>query len=167
MNPVLDSFCPGCGGDLTQMYVEAEERERLVCSRCGHIHYLNPKIVAGTVPRDGDRIWLLRRGIEPRYGAWTFPAGFMEMGETVEECGIRETREELGMDVEVTALLGVYSQRGMHTVHVVYEARALTLPTGGSETLEYAPFTLDAIPWDDLAFNATFRALRDYVERHP
>src|SRR5947209_18688671 len=89
------AYCPACGGDLAEKYIPDELRDRLICVRCQRIHYLNPSIVAGVIPVIDGRVWLLRRAIEPRYGTWTFPAGFMEMGETVEEAAARETREEL------------------------------------------------------------------------
>lgn len=166
MNASSDTFCPRCGGHLAETYVEAEERNRLVCRTCGHVHYLNPKIVAGTIPVEADRIWLLRRGIEPRYGFWTFPAGFMELGETVEEGALRETREELGMQVEIRRLVGVYSLPHITTVHIIYEAVARTPPTGGAETLEYSLVPFDAIPWDNLAFATTRMALQDFLRLH-
>jgi ADP-ribose pyrophosphatase YjhB (NUDIX family) len=148
---------------LSKRYLDDEERDRLVCEACGHIHYVNPTVVAGTVPAVEDRIWLLRRGIEPRLGAWSFPAGYMEMNETVEEAAMRETLEELNITVRITGLLGVYSRREMSTVHVVYLADALAVPTGGKETLEFALFAPDEIPWDELAFRTTHMALQDWL----
>jgi ADP-ribose pyrophosphatase YjhB (NUDIX family) len=156
-------YCPACSNPLAQQYVAAEERERLVCSSCAEIFYINPKVVAGVVPiRDG-RVWLLRRAIQPRLGAWTFPAGFMEMGETVEQAAWRETFEELHMDVNITRLLNIYSRPESPTVLIVYLADALTEPMGGSEALEFASFGPDTIPWSRLAFWNTEAALRDWV----
>lgn len=156
-------FCTVCGSPLEFRLVPEEGRERDVCTSCGEIHYLNPKVVAGTLPVDGEMIWLARRAIEPRYGFWTHPAGFLEMHESVEEGAARETLEELGMEVEMGPLIGVYSRVPMSTVHIVYLARPLTSPTGGVETLEFAAFTPRSIPWDDLAFWSTHRALRDWI----
>src|SRR5579872_1610300 len=116
------TFCPACGSALEERLVEAEGRNRLVCNSCGHIHYLNPTVVAGTIPVVGDGIWLLRRAIEPRYGAWTYPAGFVELGESVEDAAVRETREELNLPVQIRRLLGVYSRPVMTSVVVVYIA---------------------------------------------
>ncbi|GAC1329915.1 MAG: NUDIX hydrolase [Chloroflexota bacterium] len=158
-------YCSHCGNPTVRKMVEEEERERQVCESCGVIHYVNPKVVAGTLPVDGDRVWLLRRAIEPRYGFWTHPAGFLEMNETVEEGAARETMEELSMRVDVRDLLGVYSRAPMSTVHIVYLADALELPRGGRETLEFAAFHPDTIPWDDLAFWSTQRALHDWIAR--
>lgn len=163
-HPYGSNYCSNCGTRTVVQVVPEEERERQVCPACGAIHYANPKIVAGTLPIQQGKIWLLRRAIEPRYGAWTFPAGFMEMGETVEQGAQRETREELGIEVELTRLLGVYSFEHSATVHIVYVARAIEDPTGGTETLEYQLFDLEGIPWEDLAFASTHAALRDYLE---
>ena len=156
-------FCPGCGQPLAHQYVDVEERERLVCTVCGEIHYINPKVVAGVVPAQNGRVWLLRRAIQPRLGTWTFPAGFMEMGETVEEAARRETFEELHMDVRISRLLNIYSRPQSPTVLIVYLAEALTHPTGGSEALEFACFDQGTIPWGHLAFWNTEAALRDWV----
>ena len=157
------AFCPACGSRLEERYVEIEERQRLVCVDCGRIHYINPTIVAGAIPEIGTEIWLLRRAIEPRYGAWTFPAGYMEMAESLEEAAARETREELGIDIRIDSFLGVYSHRHAPSVLVVYRGQALTEPIGGSETLEFRRFKPEEIPWDDLAFWNTRAALEDWV----
>jgi ADP-ribose pyrophosphatase YjhB (NUDIX family) len=162
-NPHIPAYCPMCANPLVERYVEVEERDRLVCERCAHIHYLNPKIVAGTIPVHEGAIWLLRRAIEPRIGFWTFPAGYMEMNETVEEAAARETWEELRLRVSVGALLGVYSRSGHSTVHIVYLAQALSGAAPGPEALEIALFRHDQIPWDELAFPSTHDALRDWV----
>jgi ADP-ribose pyrophosphatase YjhB (NUDIX family) len=161
------SFCPVCSGALAELFLPDEGRNRLVCSQCGYIYYLNPHVVSGTVPVADGRIWLLRRAIEPRYGAWTFPAGYMEMGESVEEAAIRETREELNLEIRLGPLLGVYSRSDMTTVLVVYRADAVSEPTGGAETLEFAAFTPEEIPWRELAFWTTERALRDWTNSLP
>jgi ADP-ribose pyrophosphatase YjhB (NUDIX family) len=153
-----------CGSRLHDRYVEAEERRRLVCDSCGHIHYLNPKIVAGTLPIQDGKVWILRRAIEPRLGFWTFPAGFMELGETVPEAAARETMEELNLPVEVHSLLGIYSLSHMTTVHIVYMARALAQPSAGREALEIALVSPGEIPWDELAFHSTRQALRDWLD---
>jgi ADP-ribose pyrophosphatase YjhB (NUDIX family) len=157
-------YCPICGSPLEVRYIDSEEHERLVCVACGRILYVNPKLVAGLIPMQDGKIWLLRRAIEPAYGAWTFPAGFMEMGESVPEAAARETREELGAEVEVGALLGVYSRSTSPTVLAVHVGRVTTPPIGGIETLEFAQFTIDSIPWEQLAFWNTVDALRDWVE---
>lgn len=157
------SYCTVCGQSLVEQFVPQEERERLVCSQCGHIHYINPKIVAGTIPIQDGGVWLLRRAIEPRLGAWTFPAGFMEMGESVKDAATRETMEELNLQVKLGPLLNVYSRSITSTVHIVYLAEAISTPSAGKETLDFALFAPDSIPWDDLAFWSTHEALRDWI----
>ncbi|HLJ69326.1 MAG TPA: NUDIX hydrolase [Chloroflexota bacterium] len=158
------AFCPVCGSGLELRYVADEERERLVCTQCGRINYQNPNVVAGVIPVTEGRVWLLRRAIEPRYGAWTFPAGFMELGETVEEAAMRETREELNMEVRIRGLLNVYSRPSVPSVVIVYLADALTPPSGGRETLEFASFAPSEVPWQELAFWNTEAALREWLE---
>ena len=160
----VQGFCPGCGGRLESRFVHEEGRERPVCVGCGRIHYRNPVVVAGLIPEDNGDIWMLRRAIEPRYGFWTFPAGYMELGETVEEAAIRETQEELNLEVELGPLVGVYSFSHISTVHVIYRALAVSVPGPGSEALEIGKFSPDAIPWDELAFFTTRRALEDWIE---
>lgn len=156
-------YCIQCAQPLRQTFVEEEGRDRLVCAGCGYIHYLNPKIVAGTIPVENGRVWLLRRAIQPRLGAWTFPAGFMEMRESVPQAAARETLEELNLVVDIGPLLGIYSRSEMATVHIVYLATPLGVPSPGSEALEIGLFDRDAIPWGDLAFAATRDALRDWA----
>jgi ADP-ribose pyrophosphatase YjhB (NUDIX family) len=159
------TYCIYCGTPLVRRFLPDEERDRDVCEACGHIHYVNPIVVAGTIPEQDGGIWLLRRAIEPRYGYWTFPAGFMEMGESVVDAAIRETREELDLVIEIGPLLGVYSRATMTNVHIVFAATALSEPRGGKETLEFRLFRPDEIPWDDLAFWSTEQGLRDWNDR--
>jgi ADP-ribose pyrophosphatase YjhB (NUDIX family) len=159
-------FCAQCGGSLAETLLETEDRPRLVCAVCQYIHYINPKIVAATVPVLDGRVALLRRGIEPRKGTWTYPAGFMEFGESVEEAAIRETKEETNLDVELAGLLGVYSRPEIGMVNIVFLARV----TGGEPALsrecaEFRLVTPEEIPWGELAFNTTEWVLRDWVQR--
>ena len=157
------SFCPECGHVVERRFVDVEGRHRLVCDQ-GHIHYENPTVVAGTVPVHNGRVWLLRRAIEPRLGFWTFPAGYMELGESVEEAAARETREEIGLEVKLTGLLGVYSRPEATTVFIVFMAQAGDGAVALDESLEVRCFGSDELPWDDLAFWSTRRALEDWVE---
>lgn len=167
--PPEPRYCHQCGGNVLLRHVEEEHRDRLVCESCGMIHYLNPRVVAAAVPeRDGAAgrpdLLLMRRALEPRRGAWTMPGGFVEVGESTEEAAARESEEEVGLAVEVTGLLGVYSRPAVGIVVVVYRSRALgDEPQPGVEALDARWFTADAIPWDDLAFETTLRALRDWM----
>lgn len=159
-------YCPRCGDGLHSRVLAPDPWERLVCGSCDFIFYQNPKVVVGAIPRRGRRVALVRRGIEPRVGAWTFPAGFLEMGETVEEAARRETREECNLDVQIDELLNVYSRPNIGIVNIIYLATIV----GGTfcpnpEATEYAEFEPERVPWDDLAFDTTRWALRDWVAR--
>ncbi|HZT95326.1 MAG TPA: NUDIX hydrolase [Chloroflexota bacterium] len=156
------SYCPVCGGSLELRLVAGETRERLVCPE-NHILYENPTVVAGTIPFSDGRVWLLRRAIEPRAGTWTFPAGYMEIGESVEDAASRETLEEICLEVEIGRLLNVYSWPETSIVFVVYLAEASGLAAAGDEALEVRAFAPSEIPWDDLAFRSTHEALKDWM----
>jgi ADP-ribose pyrophosphatase YjhB (NUDIX family) len=157
-------FCPKCGGSLSHQRLKATEPERRVCGACAFIFYDDPKIAACTIPVLGDKIVLLKRGIEPSYGKWVFPGGFLDRGERVEEAAVRETWEEVNLKVEVTRLLNVYSYPGYPVVVIVYLAKVV----GGQlramdETLEVRTFSLAEVPWDELAFPSTRDALTEYL----
>lgn len=159
-------YCPRCGERIEDRFIECEARVRKACSGCSFIFYLNPKVVAGAVPRQDERIWLLRRNIEPGVGRWTFPGGYVDLGERVTDAAIRETREETLLDIEIEGLLNVYSYEQVGVVLVVYRA----IVVGGnpgitSESQEVRAFGLDEIPWDHLAFPSTRDALADYSQR--
>ena len=159
-------YCSSCGGPLQERLLPTEDRPRLVCERCGFILYQNPKIVVGAIPLSDGRAVLVRRGLEPSRGKWTFPGGFLEIGETPEEGAARETREETGLGIEITDLLGVYSRREIDIVVIVYLARIVDgAPTLTRETLEIGSFAPWEIPWDDLAFPTTLWALTDWARR--
>jgi ADP-ribose pyrophosphatase YjhB (NUDIX family) len=144
---------------------EGDNRERYVCDRCGAIHYSNPKIVAGCIPEWGERILLCRRAIEPRYGLWTLPAGFMENGETTEQAAARETLEEARARVDVIGLYGVFSIPHISQVYMLFRARLLDLDFGpGPESLEVELFDPAYLPWDELAFPVVQRTLEQYRE---
>lgn len=157
-------FCPRCGGTLGRQRLKSHEPERLVCGACKFIFYDDPKVAACTIPIVDGKIVLLKRGIEPSYGKWVFPGGFLDRGERVEEAARRETWEEVNLKVEVTRLLNVYSYPGYAVVVVVYLADVV----GGQlqamdETLEVQTFSPAEIPWDDLAFPSTRDALQEYL----
>jgi ADP-ribose pyrophosphatase YjhB (NUDIX family) len=162
-------FCPVCGSALEPRVLKISEPKRLVCTNtsCGFVFYLDPKIAVGTIIRSGDRIVLVKRAIEPGYGRWVFPGGYVDRGEEVTLAAVREAREEAGLDVRLDYLVNIYSYAGRAPVIVVYAATML----GGQlavddEGLEAREFTLDEIPWDDLAFRSTREALRDYLSGH-
>jgi 8-oxo-dGTP diphosphatase len=164
-------FCPRCGGALERRELKSTEPMRPVCTRCGFIFYLDPKVAVGTIIQTAnDRLLLVRRAIEPGYGKWVFPGGYVDRGETLTSAAIREAREECGLDVRLDNLVNVYSYPGRAPVIIVYAATAI----GGTlcvddECLETAELDRAAIPWTELAFRSTHEALRDYLNgiRHP
>lgn len=140
-----------------------DDKERLVCADCGWIHYVNPVIVVGAVVHHEGKILLCRRAIEPRQGFWTMPSGFMEANETTEEGARREAFEEARAEIEIEALLGIYSVPRISQVQMIYRARLLRPEfSAGPESLEVALFDWEAIPWSDLAFPSVNWALDHY-----
>jgi ADP-ribose pyrophosphatase YjhB (NUDIX family) len=134
---------------------------RWVCDQCGEVHYQNPRMVVGTIPEHEGRILLCRRAIEPRYGYWTLPAGFLENGESVAQGALRETIEEAGAQVEIGEAFSMISVPYVNQVHVFYRARLLDLEfKPGEETLEVALFEEARIPWKDIAFRTVARTLK-------
>jgi ADP-ribose pyrophosphatase YjhB (NUDIX family) len=165
MSDTTFRFCPGCRGALESRLLKRGEPERLVCVQCGQVHYLDPKVAVGTIIRTEDsRLVLVRRAIEPGYGLWVFPGGYVDRGEEVTAAAIREAREEAGLDVRLDGLVNIYSYAGRPLVIIVYAASAVSgsLCTD-EEGLEAALFAPDQIPWSDLAFPSTNDALRDYL----
>lgn len=161
-----DGFCSRCGGHLVVGWVEEEERERPVCRACGFILYMNPKVVAGAIPLQDGRVLLLRRKIEPARGKWSFPAGYVELGESLEEAAIRETQEEVALEIGELSLLNVYSYPESPVVTVVYVSPIVGgEPRAGMEAEEVAFFSPEELPWDELAFRSTREALRDWIRR--
>ena len=159
-------YCPVCGGELESRVLKASEPMRLVCGTCGFVFYLDPKLAVGTIITDEHgRIVLVRRAIEPGYGKWVFPGGYVDRGEEVKLAAVREAREEVGLDIKLDRLLDIYSYAGRAPVIVVYTASI----TGGclacdDEGLEARFFEPTAIPWDELAFRSTREALREYFK---
>ena len=159
-------FCVLCGALLAETRLQTEDRPRLVCVSCAYVQYINPKVVCGTLTVQDGLLWLLRRGIEPRLGYWAYPAGFQEWDESSEDAARRETMEEIGCDVLIEGLFGVYSTPGAPVVNIVYSASLLTTsiaPKSTSEALEVRAFLPGDIPWDELAFPSTRAVLLDWV----
>lgn len=157
-------YCSACGQPVQPEVPAGDSRPRSVCPSCGTIHYVNPKLVVGSVPEYEGRILLCRRAIEPRKGYWTVPAGFMELGETLAEAAIRETWEEALARVELGTLFSVVDVVHAGQVHVFFAARLPTPEFGaGEETLETRLFAPGEIPWDELAFPSIRIALEQYL----
>jgi len=164
-------FCPVCGSPFEPRVLRTGEPARLVCtsSGCGFVFYLDPKVAVGTViTRPNRDIVLVKRAIEPGYGKWVFPGGYVDRGEEVTLAAIREAREEAGLDVRLDHLIGIYSYAGRTPIIIVYAA---TLVGGelvvDEEGLEARWFAPSALPWDELAFLSTREALRDFLASDP
>ncbi|WP_137891549.1 NUDIX hydrolase [Ramlibacter sp. 2FC] len=158
--------CRNCGTAVTyRVPDDGDTKERAICTRCQTIHYENPLNVVGTLPYLGDRVLLCKRNIEPRWGKWTLPAGFMELGETTREGAARETEEEAGASFEMESLFTVMSVPRVGQVHLFYRARLLSAQFNpGHETLEARLFDEDEIPWDDIAFRTVKETLEHFFE---
>jgi len=161
-------YCPVCGSALEPRVLKITEPKRLVCTNasCGFVFYLDPKIAVGTIIKTASgKIVLVKRAIEPGYGKWVFPGGYVDRGEEVTLAAVREAREEAGLAVRLDHLINIYSYAGRAPVIIVYAATMLSGDLAvDDEGLEAREFDLDEIPWDDLAFRSTREALRDYID---
>ncbi len=159
-------FCPTCGGTLEARLLKAGEPSRLVCARCGFVFYLDPKVAVGTIISHGDgRLVLVKRAIDPGYGLWVFPGGYVDRGEELTAAAIREAREESGLEVRLDGLVNIYSYPRRPLIIIVYAATAIggELCNDDDECLEARLFSREEIPWDALAFQSTNEALRDFL----
>lgn len=158
-------FCSHCGQPVTLVIPEGDHLPRFVCTSCSFVHYQNPKIVVGCVPEHDGRILICKRAIEPRYGFWTIPAGFMENEETLQQGAARESWEEALARVEIGSPLAIVHVLHAHQVHVMFRARLAEPRFGaGPESLEVALVEPARIPWGDLAFPSVRFALERYLE---
>ena len=157
--------CPVCGGVFEERLLKACEPRRLVCTACAFVFYLDPKVAVGTIIADDQgRVVLVKRAIQPGYGKWVFPGGYVDRGEIVTDAAVREAREECGLDVRLDRLLNVYSYPDRAPVLIIYTATI----TGGclacdDEGLEARFFDVSEIPWDELAFMSTRDALKEFL----
>jgi 8-oxo-dGTP diphosphatase len=163
--PDTYKFCPQCGGPLEKRLLKPGEPQRLVCTECGFIFYLDPKLsVIAIIPLDKGVV-MVRRAIEPGYGLWVVPGGFVDQGEVVEEALVRETQEETHLTVRPLRLLNIYSYANRPTVIAAYVAEYVSGElAAGDETLEARIFGLKEIPWSRIAFSSTKEALREYLK---
>jgi ADP-ribose pyrophosphatase YjhB (NUDIX family) len=158
-------FCSDCAHPVTFEIPAGDHLPRYVCHACGAIHYQNPRIIAGCIPTWENRILICKRAIEPRYGYWTLPAGFMENGEAVEHGAAREAREEALADVEISSLFAVVNVINSNQVHMMFRARLNNLDFGaGAESLEVKLVHPDEIPWDEIAFDSVRFTLQRFLE---
>src|SRR5690348_7329673 len=158
-------FCSDCAHPVSLQVPPGDHLPRHVCPSCGAIHYQNPRIIAGCVPMWENKILICRRAIEPRYGYWTLPAGFMENGESVEQGAAREAYEEALADVEIGSLIAVVNVLKSQQVHMLFRARLKNLEVGaGPESLEVKLIHPDEIPWNDLAFESVRFTLQRFID---
>ena len=157
-------FCSRCGGTLVLGLLKPGEPERPVCQACGHVIYLDPKVAVGTIISNARKqVAMVRRAIEPGYGKWVFPGGYVDRGEELMTAAIREAWEEARLRVRIDGLVNIYSYAGRVPVIIVYAATAV----GGElraedESLEAEWFSKSDLPWPELAFPSTRQGLRDY-----
>jgi ADP-ribose pyrophosphatase YjhB (NUDIX family) len=157
------NFCPSCGAAVELRCPDDDNRPRHICIACGTIHYQNPKIVICSIPEWDDKILMCRRAIEPRYGLWTLPGGFMENGETTAEAAIRETAEEANARIAIGDPYSMYSLPHVNHVNILFRARLLDTDfSPGPESLEVKLFTEAEIPWDEIAFRPVKLSLEHY-----
>jgi ADP-ribose pyrophosphatase YjhB (NUDIX family) len=156
-------FCSTCGSTVELRIPSEDSRPRHICSQCNTIHYENPKLVIGSIPVWEDKILLCKRAIEPRYGLWTLPGGFMENGESTGDAAVRETLEEANARVALDDLYSMYSLPYINQVHLFFRARLLDLDfSPGIESLEVRLFSEAEIPWQELAFRPVRFSLEHY-----
>jgi|TARA_B100000035_G_scaffold196535_1_gene167921 ADP-ribose pyrophosphatase YjhB (NUDIX family) len=158
-------YCSNCAHEVVRKIPEGEDRERDVCPSCGEIFYVNPKVIVGCIPTVGDQVLLCKRAIEPRYGKWTLPAGFMENRETTAEGAAREMWEEAEARAVDMALYRIFDVPHISQVYVFYRCEVLDGQFGaGSESLESQLYSEADIPWDELAFPVVIEMLREFFE---
>lgn len=156
-------YCLQCGHPSDYKIPQGDEKPRLICPNCGYIHYENPKIICGTLAIHQDKILLCRRAIEPRYGYWTLPAGFMELGETTQEGALRETQEEAQAHAKNPQLYCLFNLPELGQVHLMYIADLAQGKFGvGNESLECALFAENEILWEELSFLTIHQTLKHY-----
>ena len=158
------NYCSSCGGAVGLRVPKDDSRERHICDDCGFVHYRNPQVVVGCVVERDGKILLCKRAIEPRYGYWTVPAGFMELGETAAGGAARETLEEALATVELGHLFALVDVVDAGQVHLFFTGKLVGDYGAGEESLESALFSEDEIPWDDIAFQSGTFALKKYLE---
>jgi len=161
-------YCPTCAGNITFRIPENDDRERHICDACGEIHYQNPRIVVCSLPAYKEQVLLCKRAIEPRYGKWTLPGGFMENAETTRDAAIRETREEACAKIEIHGLYAYYNLPHINQVQMFYRATLVDTDfAAGPESLEVELFDEADIPWNEIAFPAVGNTLKQYFKDLP
>lgn len=159
------NYCSQCGAKVELRIPEGDDRERHTCTDCEFIHYVNPRIIVGCLPSYGDSVLLCKRAIEPRYGSWTLPAGFMENGETTAQGAARETWEEARAKVCDLQLYRVFDVPYISQVYMFYRCDLIDGSYGvGPESLETDLYTEAEIPWDEIAFPVVRETLKSFFD---
>ena len=158
-------FCSNCGQKTTEQIPLGDHQLRRVCTSCSSIHYVNPKVICGALALWENKVLLCRRAIEPRYGLWTLPAGYMELFETMEQGAARETREEAEAEIEIEQLYCMYNIPRIGQIYVLFKAHLINGMFGaGEETIESRLFEEHEIPWAELAFPSVEHTLKHYFK---
>ena len=158
-------YCSQCGALVLLSIPPGDDRPRYICTSCGTIHYQNPRVVVGCIPEWENKILFCQRAIEPRYGYWTLPAGFLENGETVSEGAKRETYEEAGATVNQLEPYGLYNICYVNQIYLMFRGSLVDLNfKPGSESLAVRLFTPEEIPWDELAFPVIGKTLTRFIQ---
>lgn len=159
------NFCSHCGSPVSLKIPPGDNLPRHICDQCGTIHYQNPKVVVGAIVEWEDKILMCRRAIEPRYGFWTLPAGFMENNETTGDAALRETREEAGARINLGAMFTFVDLPHISQIHIIYRATLLDLDfLPGEESLEATLLRESEIPWNEIAFRSVDYTLKCFFE---
>ena len=157
-------YCSQCGSEVVSRIPAGDNKLRYVCDQCGAVHYENPKLVVGCVTQHAGKILLCKRSIEPRYGYWTVPAGFMELGETLEQAACRETLEEACAKVALGGMLAVVDVPEAGQVHVFFRGVLVgDHYAAGDESLDARLYAPEEIPWDEIAFSSGRIALEQFI----
>jgi ADP-ribose pyrophosphatase YjhB (NUDIX family) len=165
---LMMNFCSNCGAKVDFRVPQGDDRPRFTCDTCHTVHYQNPCMVVGCIPESDGKVLLCRRSIEPRYGFWTIPAGYLENGETVLEAAMREAQEEAHAQVEIIAPYSLVDLPRFHQVYLIFRSRLLDHNyRAGAESLEVRLFSEKEIPWESLAFTSIRKTLRFYFRDHP
>ncbi len=158
------NFCNICAGTIIIQKPKDDHLDRFVCVNCNIIHYQNPKVIVGCIPIFEDKIMLCRRGIEPMKAMWNLPAGFMENNETLQEGAIREVMEETGVNVAISHLVTVFTVKHFNQIHFHFLAEMQDANWNLTpESTEIKLFSIDEIPWDDIAFKSNTFTLKNYI----
>ena len=156
-------FCQACGSEVELIVPDKDDRKRHVCMTCNEVHYLNPRIIVCTLPCFENKVLLCKRSIEPRYGYWTVPGGFMENDETIHEGAIRETLEEACARIELHELYSYFSLPHINQAHFFFRSTLTDLEfAAGEESLEVGLFSEHEIPWEEIAFIPVAETLKHY-----